>query len=821
MLKAFTSGDYDRIDAAIRELEASDDPATWIAMLRDCLITKDGKLIASEELTVSGNRQPAADYGILELIGRIPKELETNPTVKRGNIRNLRIRQHEGQSGVFWSMKRFPTAIYKLTKLRSLDMLNAGIAEMPVGVSALKQLEELILAHNILEQLPADLGACEQLGLLDISSNRLNALPADLSGLRKLKHLLIKHNRLQQWPAALAGLASLEHLDLSFNELAPALPPDIAQLKSLQSLFLNGNTELQTLPAELADLPVLEDLRVERCPALKPVPNRRNLKGEELQEYLNKLRRSHGQSLLVLKKPRIPEEQMDLFTGANSPSPSIRQQVVTTPSISLGNPSNKPSLPKSESRPSTMEQAPTHELLDSLLTYFRQGDKNQEEAGFQLLRTLDDDDLYLAIFDQWNTSLLADQEPSRWRWAFRHGVTLSKRQVLCLLKDNDNGFLKKNFDLTTVTVLSLDASEAAIPGILKCFPGLKHLDMTLNKTMLPSEVDQLRQLEEVDISGIRQKRPLQWNNLLALRSLRLRYTQIPSLSLVNCPELNSLIYDQGDCQEINLENCPTLEILKLGRLGLKSLRVKEPARISTLVLSNAPGIQSLMLPPLDRLKNLSLYEHTNDTLLKEALRSIVLEDITIDNTTSHESVQGYTKDPIYLPTPASTRLKKVMLRNLGIKDFPLWLLDQPYLTEVSLPLNKLSVVPADWSHLGELTKLKLSRNQITSFPPGIKLPESLVSIDLSGNRLRKVPIELAGLPNMKRLSLGTQTNQSLSDKKLDDIPSEISLKPGLILEVKLRKQDLHRMRARNAAALMHQGLPWEGELTRDWERPSD
>lgn len=821
MLRAFTSGDYDRIDTAIRELEAVNDEVTWVAMLRDCLITKDGVLIASEELTVSGNRQPAADYGILELIGRIPKELKTNPTIERGNIRKLKIRKHEGQSGVYWSMKRFPTGIYRLSKLRSLNLLHAGFEELPEGISALKQLEELILANNHLETLPADLGGCEQLRLLDLACNRLTALPTDLTGLRTLEQLLIKHNQLGNWPTSLTGLISLKHLDLSHNELAPALSPEVGQLKELKTLCLNGNPGLQQLPIELAELPALEELQVERCPNLKPVPHRRNLKGNELGQYLNKLRRSHGQAVPMQKKPRIPEGQMDMFSGAAAPATGKRPQPVTTPSVNPGRPFNRSNLPKPESGPRAMEDAPTHELLESLLTYFRQGDKNQETAGLQLLRTLDDDDLYRALFDRWNTSLLSDEDHSRWRWAFRHGVTLSKRQVLSLLKDNDNGFLKKTFDLSSVTEISLDAAEAAIPGILKCFPGLQHLDMYLNKTMLPPEVDQLRQLVTVDISGIRQKRPLHWQNLPALRSLRLRNTHVPSLSCLNCPELTSLIYDEGDCKEINLEDCPTLETLKVGKLGLKSLRVMEPAPISTLVLSGAPEINSIVLPPLDGLKTLHLHEHTNDRLLKEALISKALEVLTINNPPTYGIHQRNPRDPIHVPMPASTRLKEVMLKNLGLKEFPLWLLDQPGLIEVSLPMNKISVVPADWRYLDELKKLNISENQITSLPPGIKLPESLESIDLSGNRLRKVPIELAGLPVLKRLALGMQTNHRLADTTLDDIPSEISMKPGLKLDVKLRKQDLRRMRARNAAALMHLGRPWEGELTRDWEKPTD
>jgi Leucine-rich repeat (LRR) protein len=238
-------------------------------------------------------------------------------------------------------------------------------------------------------------------------------------------------------------------------------------------------------------------------------------------------------------------------------------------------------------------------------------------------------------------------------------------------------------------------------------------------------------------------------------------------------------------------------------------------------LVDVPLMQSIVLPPLLGLRSLHLHAQSNDTLLKEVFISEALEVLWIDNPPGYGSHTWHPKDPVPLPMPASTRLKEVMLRNLGMKDFPLWLLDQPELTLVSLPLNKLSVVPADWSHLSVLKTFDISHNLVRSLPPGIKLPASLENINLSGNRLKKVPIELAQLPKLNRLSLGTQTNQSLSDTTLDDIPSEISLKPGLKLEVKLRKQDLRRMRARNAAALMHLGRPWEGELTRDWEKPSD
>lgn len=820
MLKAFTSGDYDRIDAAIRELEASDDPATWIAMLRDCLITKDGTLIASEELTVSGNRQPAADYGILELIGRIPKGLETNPTVKRRKIRSLQLHQYEGQSGVYWPMQKFPISIYKFTNLKILNLRSAELTALPAGISALIHLEELNLANNQLTHLPADIGNCSSLRLLDINTNRLKDLPKDLGGLNKLERLQINHNFLKYWPNTLASLASLEHLELSFNELAPTLPPEIGQLKKLKTLFLNGNSGLEQLPAELADLPCLEELRIERCPALKPIPNRRNLQSDELRQYLRKLRRSHGQTVPAPRKSSIPKSQISLFSGTHS-NPDIKSTATAPLQQVSGTKSPLPSSSgtQTSAKPTFgIEKKPMHDMLENLLSYFRKGDKLLEAAGMQLLRTLDDDDLYRALFDRWNTALLADDNNNQWRRTFRHGYILSKRQVLTIIHQNDNAYLTSNFLLSKVSELSLGPEEIVIPGILESFSGLRCLKINAYNTALPVGIETMSNLAELDIHGIRQKKPLQFHQPAHLAKLQISNCQITAVQLKNCPSLKEFIVNYSRCSIIELDECPALESLKVKGENVESLKVSSECMLRNLELSHDATYKSLSLPSLRDLQTLVLSFHKSSALLEEAFKSPNLEKLCIENPTGWNDSQFLIGTCIPLPPPVSRRLHHVELINLGLREFPHWLFDQPSLFRLSLAHNRLQEIVSDWSRIRKLGILSLYDNLLPSLPEDIQLPSSLESIDLSGNRLKKIPEELSKLPNLKTLMLGLQTNERLAQSCLTDIPSDLSLKPGLKLKVFLRKLDWRKLRARNAAILMHQGLPWEGELTRDWEK---
>jgi Leucine-rich repeat (LRR) protein len=815
---ALRSGNYDLIDAAILKLEASGDLSTWGALLRDCMITNDGMLIASEALTVSGNRQAAADYGIIELIGRVPTDVATNHTLDREGIKVLRIRQHEGAAGVYTSMERFPSGVYRLLNLTALHVDSAGIPVLPEGISALKKLEKLALLKNDLKALPTDIGGCISLQILDLSYNKLTEIPENISGLSQLNTLLLRHNHLRTWPSALESLPWLEHLDLSYNNIGPAIPAEIARLPGLQTLNLSGNVGLTTLPAALATMPALRELSLERCSNLRPVPHRRTLKDDDLWQYMAKLGRSHGIRLAAPVRASKPEQPIN-----PKPAPGAVGQ---TNALSTARISDflidRSALSVDEQRKSAIISkyeymiAPTHELLESLLTYFQQGDLAQESAGIQLLRTLDDDQLYAALFDRWDLALLHEKDDNLWKWAFRHGVVLTKRQVLLILQHNRNEFLNTRFDLSSMTRLELEGREAYIPGIFQCFPQVKDLRLSLHLTMLPPDLSVLQQLESLYVYACKQKRPLTLEDFPALRSLNFRHSQIITLEVNKCEALTEFKYEHGSSDHIKLKGCRQLESVNIGISSLKTLEIGAARQFRRLHLNGASAIRSLKLPALTALRELHLGFHTDEKLLAEAFSSPNLEVIHINNPKDWSGYHRQKNPPIPLPTPTSKQLVHVGLNNIGLQDVPAWLFELNRLKYLSLAGNKISALPTDLSGLNQLEALHLEDNFLPSLPQGIHFPGTLTTINLSDNQLTKVPIELADLANLGRLTLGIQTHKNLAHTTLNEIPAEISLKPGLQLEVLLRKQDKRRMRARNAAYLLHQGLPWEEELTRKW-----
>ena len=133
-----------------------------------------------------------------------------------------------------------------LTGIRTLDLANTGLTELPAGLFAdLNRLETLRLVENRLRAFPAAAlgdvaGTIEELFMRD---NDIASIAAGgLDGMTELQRLALSDNALTSLPAGLFDDATeLYELKLDNNALA-SLPDDLLRpLTKLQTVSLEGN----------------------------------------------------------------------------------------------------------------------------------------------------------------------------------------------------------------------------------------------------------------------------------------------------------------------------------------------------------------------------------------------------------------------------------------------------------------------------------------------------------------------------------------------------------------------------------------------------
>ena len=74
----------------------------------------------------------------------------------------------------------------KNDKLKSLNLGNRDIQDLPSEIGYLKELKSLVLWGNHFETLPSEIGALENLKTLDLNRTSLSRLPPEIGKLRKL-----------------------------------------------------------------------------------------------------------------------------------------------------------------------------------------------------------------------------------------------------------------------------------------------------------------------------------------------------------------------------------------------------------------------------------------------------------------------------------------------------------------------------------------------------------------------------------------------------------------------------------------------------------
>lgn len=153
-----------------------------------------------------------------------------------------------------------PTELFipLIPTLQTLELCAMEWTQLPTSVYRLSSLKSLDISNNGIEKLGVELGRLTQLKHLNASGNALKRLPKTIGQLSQLRSLDLGHNQLTQLPNTLGQCQQLDHLDLSNNRLR-VLPRTMGQLTQLSELIISEN-RLKRLPTSIGDCVMLRRL---------------------------------------------------------------------------------------------------------------------------------------------------------------------------------------------------------------------------------------------------------------------------------------------------------------------------------------------------------------------------------------------------------------------------------------------------------------------------------------------------------------------------------------------------------------------------------
>lgn len=150
----------------------------------------------------------------------------------------------------------------------------------------------------------------------------------------------------------------------------------------------------------------------------------------------------------------------------------------------------------------------------------------------------------------------------------------------------------------------------------------------------------------------------------------------------------------------------------------------------------------------------------------ELLTAYVTEYSPIVNEVETPYLHLQNKGLSKLPKNINTlRVKEIILTGNNFSEFPDEVLNMPQLEELLIGHNPISKLPDNLEGLKNLKRLSLNATLIREFSQDLSALENLESIGINHNGFKKVPETILTIPNLKRLGLN---NNKLTDLKFID-----------------------------------------------------
>ena len=135
-------------------------------------------------------------------------------------------------------------------QITDLELVSMSLTYLPDDIlDGFTNLKTLNVLNNQLTELPDSIGNLTNLEKLWLINNKLTELPESIVNLTNLEQLYLKNNELTELPQWIGNLTNLEELSLRYN-LLTELPDSIGNLINLGMLWLEENPWKKPVPKE-------------------------------------------------------------------------------------------------------------------------------------------------------------------------------------------------------------------------------------------------------------------------------------------------------------------------------------------------------------------------------------------------------------------------------------------------------------------------------------------------------------------------------------------------------------------------------------------
>lgn len=173
----------------------------------------------------------------------------------------------------------------KIKTLKTIWITDCKLKTIPNNISELKGLEEIWLDDNELTEFPEPIKKLENLQYLRLFNNEIKNVNFDNNDLPNLTYINLCYNKFEIFPVELSKLNNLKRIIIWYNSIN-SIPSSINQFKEIEEINLEQN-EISFLPMEFGELTTLKKLSLEKnklkSKALKPIWTLTNLTDLDLE----------------------------------------------------------------------------------------------------------------------------------------------------------------------------------------------------------------------------------------------------------------------------------------------------------------------------------------------------------------------------------------------------------------------------------------------------------------------------------------------------------------------------------------------------------